>query len=249
MIAVPPPLMACSKQLENRCVPDAIPAYWKTHDVLTFLADTGMYDTSLDQGLDSAEKEQVMHFKSDYFKKRFVVSRSILRLILHHILGMENNADIVLNREKNRRIRVNARQDIFISLSYSGSCIAVTVGKRKIGSDIEQVRVVNSMKIRSSPLFEHLKSRNGKVRNQHVLHVWTLLEAYTKLHDMSLYPLVKDRFFLSDAHFVSYCIDKRYIFSLASDSHPLKDTLLWIDPETFSSAVKNATCIPSSLQR
>jgi 4'-phosphopantetheinyl transferase len=245
MIAVPPPFRAWSKHVENQCAPDAISAYWKTHEVLTFLADTGMYDASLDQGLDSAEKEQVMHFKSDYFKKRFAVSRSILRLILHNIPGMENNADIILNKEKNRRIRVNSRQDIFISLSYSGSCIAVSVGKRKIGSDIERVRMVNIMKIRSSPLFENLKSGNGKLRNQHFLHVWTLLEAYTKFHDMSLYPLVKDRFFLPDVHFVSYCIDKRYILSLASDSRPLKNALFWIDPETFSSAVKNATCISS----
>ena len=246
MTAISPPLRAWSKHLENRCAPDEIPAYWKTHDVLTFLADTGMYDASLYQGLDSAEKEQVLHFKSDYFKKRFAVSRSILRLILHHIPGTKNNADIILNKQKNGRIRVNTRQDIFISLSYSGSCIALTVGKRKIGSDIERVRVVNIMKIRSSPLFENLKSGNGKSRNQHLLHVWTLLEAYAKFHDMSLYPLVKDRFFLPDAHFVSYCIDQRSILSLASDSRSMKDTLLWIDPETFSSGVKDTIC-PSSI--
>jgi 4'-phosphopantetheinyl transferase len=230
MTAIPPPLRAWSKHLENRCAPDEIPAYWKTHDVLTFLADTGMYDASLYQGLDSAEKEQVLHFKSDYFKKRFAVSRSILRFVLHHIPETENSADIVLTREKNGRIRINNRQDIFISLSYSGSCIAVSVGKRKIGSDIERMRPVNIMKIRSSPLFDNLKSGNGKSRNQHLLHIWTLLEAYAKFHDMSLYPLREDRFFLPDAHFVSYLIDQRSILSLACDSHPMKDTLLWIDP-------------------
>ena len=223
------PFRAWSKHKENRCTPDEIPAYWKTHDVLTFLADTGMYDVSLYQGLDTAEKEQVLQFKSDYFKKRFTVSRNLVKCILRHIPGTGDRADIVLSRAR-RRILVDGWQDIFMSLSYTGSCIAITVGKRKIGSDIERVRPLNIMKIRSSPLFENLKSGNGKSRNQHLLHVWTLLEAYAKFHDMSLYPLMEDRFFLPDTHFVSYLIDQRSLFSLACDSRPMKDTLLWIDP-------------------
>jgi len=228
--ALPPPLRAWSKHPENLCVPDEIPAYWQKNDVITFLADTGMYDASLYQGLDDAEKERFLQFKSDYFKKRFTVSRSLIRHILHHIPGTGNIADVILMKEKNGRIRINNRQDIFTSLSYSGSLIALSVGKRKIGSDIERVRPLDIKKIWSSPLFDNQKTGNGKLRNQHLLHVWTLLEAYAKFHDMSLYPLREDRFFLPDAHFVSYLIDQRSILSLASDAQPMKDTLLWIDP-------------------
>lgn len=245
MTAILPPLRTWSKHTENLCAPDEIPAYWKTHDVLTFLAGTGMYDASLEQGLDGAEKEQVLQFKSEYFKKRFAVSRSILRHILYHIPGTENNAEIVLFKEKNGRLRVKNRQDIFISLAYSGSCIAVTIGKRKIGSDIEQVRPVNITKIRSSPLFDGLTSGNGKEHDQHLLFVWTLLEAYAKFHDMSLYPLVNTRFFLPDTHFVSYLIDQRSILTLAGDPGLTKDALLWIDPETFLSGGKNTPCSSS----
>jgi len=206
-----------------------------------------MCDAALYHTLDAAEKERFLQFKSEYFKKRFTVSRSILRQILHHIPGTENNDGIVLTREKNGRIRVNTRQDIFISLSYSGSCIALTVGKRKIGSDIESVRPVHLTKIRSNPLFDSLTSGHGKEHNQHLLHVWTLLEAYAKFHDMSLYPLIKDRFFLPDTHFVSYLIDQDSILSLASDSRPMKDTLLWIDPTcrlASSCAGKKTACSP-----
>jgi 4'-phosphopantetheinyl transferase len=247
MTAIPPPLMSWTRNTQNQCSFEEIPVYWQENDIITFLADIGMFDAARYNNLDTAEKEQVLQFKSEYFKKRFTVSRSIIKYILVKILNAENIADIVLSKKKTGLIMVRDRQDIFISLSYSGSCIAVSVGKRKIGSDIERVRPMDIRKIRSSPLFENLKSGNGKSYNQHLLHVWTLLEAYAKFHDMSLYPLVEDRFFLPDAHFVSYLIDQRSILSLASDSRPMKDTLLWIDPTTrlaSSFAGKKAACLP-----
>jgi 4'-phosphopantetheinyl transferase len=244
LTAIPPPLRLWSKHRENLCSPDTIPAYWKTHDVITFLADIGMYDASLLSLLDTAEKEQVQQFKSAYFKKRFTVSRCVIRQILHALPGAESDADIVLTREKNGSVRVHNRPDIFISLSYSGSCIAVTVGKRKIGSDVERVRPVEMRKIRSSPLFGEVTGATGKKKhNQHLLHVWTLLEAYAKFHDTSLYPLTHDRYFLPGTHFVSYLADQRYILSLASDARPMKEILLWIDPACWlasSGAGKNA---------
>jgi 4'-phosphopantetheinyl transferase len=221
--------------------------FWMTNDVITFLADIGMYDASLYHDLDAVEKKQQQKFKSEYFKKRFAVSRSIIRNILQHIPGMENTADVLLTKEKNGRISLYTKPDIFISLSYSGSCIAVTVGKRKIGSDIERVRRMGLRKIKSIPLFKGVASENGKEQNQHLLHFWTLLEAYAKFHDMSVYPLTHDRYFLPDAHFVSYLIDQRYILSLASDTKPMKEILLWIDPGcklASSGAGKKAACSP-----
>jgi 4'-phosphopantetheinyl transferase len=239
------PFRAWSKHKENRCTPDEIPAYWKTHDVLTFLADTGMYDVSLYQGLDTAEKEQVLQFKSDYFKKRFTVSRNLVKCILRHIPGTGDRADIVLSRAR-RRILVDGWQDIFMSLSYTGSCIAITVGKRKIGSDIERVRPLNIMKIRSSPLFDGSQCRNKKEASLQALHGWTLVEAYAKLRDRNPYPLLNSSGLLYNASFVSYCVDQQAILSLAYEGPPMKDTLLWIDPGVFSSGVKNTIC-PSSI--
>ena len=134
-----------------------------------------------------------------------------------------------------------------MSLSYTGSCIAITVGKRKIGSDIERVRPMALRKIRSIPLFNSVTGRTGKDQNKKPLHIWTLLEAYAKFHDMSVYPLTQDRFFLPGTHFVSYCIDQRFILSLASDARPMKEILLWIDPAcklASSSAGKKAAISP-----
>src|SRR5665647_925026 len=105
MTAIPPPLRAWSKRPENRCAPGEIAAHWKTHDVLTFLADVGMYNTSLSRCLDPLEKARVLQFKSEYFKKRFVVSRSLLKNIIGHVQGTGNRNPCVLS-QKNKRVLV-----------------------------------------------------------------------------------------------------------------------------------------------
>ena len=226
--AIPPPLRQWIRTTENRCVPEQIPVYWKTHEVITILADIGMYNSDLFNSLDDAEKEQVFLLKSSYFKKRFTLSRCIIRHILQYIPG--NLSDLVLVREKNRRVRVDTRNDIFLSLSYSGSSIAVTVGKRKIGSDIEIVHPQEIRKIQSSPLYEGMGYSSEKERIQRIFHLWTLVEAYAKLHDMTPYSLLSARCFPPDASMVSYCVDHTAILSIAYEGKTLQDTLLWIDP-------------------
>ena len=247
MTAIPPSLKTWSKCPQNRYSPDEFPAYWKTHDVITVLADTGMYDETRYHCLDTAEKEQHRQLKSDYFKKRFTVSRSLLRQILPLVPGMENGAGIVMTREKNGRIRINNRPDIFISLSYSGAFIALTLGKRKVGSDIGMVHPRDIRKIRTRPLLDSLTGGIGRNQDQRLVHAWTLLEAYAKFRDMSLYPLTRDRFSLSDAHFVSYCIDSCAILSLAYEGASLQDSLLWIDPGCGSSRGRESMAAGSPL--
>ena len=243
--AILPSIGSWSKKSHNRCAYDEIPAYWNEFDVITFLVDLGMYHSSLYDLLDTREKEQEHEFRTDYFKKRFIVSRSIVKHILVKILKAENIADIVLYKKKTGQIMVRGRQDIHLSLSYSGTSIAVAVAKGKIGIDIERVRPVDIRKIRSSPLFDGSKCRNNNERIHHILHVWTLVEAYAKLRDRTPYPLLNSSCLPHDASFVSYCVDQRSIVSLAYDTGNLNNAVFWIDPETFSSTVKNATCSSS----
>jgi 4'-phosphopantetheinyl transferase len=241
--AAPPPLSPWSGTALNRCAHEEIPAYWDASDILTFLADLGMHtDSTLPLILDRKEKEQEQVFKTKYFKERFTVSRSILKHILAPILEANDPTTILLSKEKEGRIMVHGRPDIFISLSYSGTCIAVSVAKRKIGSDIEVVRPLGIRKARRYSLVEDSAGNNRKEGSSHFLQVWTMMESYAKLCDMNLYPLIQDRFFFGDARFVSYLIDRHTILTLAYKGDPLKDTLLWIDPEHWqhcSSSEKN----------
>jgi 4'-phosphopantetheinyl transferase len=243
MTSITRPIKTWVGNISTRCVFNEILNYWKAYDVITFLVDLGIYHPSLFNFLDDREKKQEQELKSDYFKKRFTISRSILKHILLNICETEKISDINLVKKKNGRIVVKGKQDICISLSYSGTCIALSVGKRKIGSDIEEIRPVSIKKIRSSPLFNHMNYRNEKERIRHFLHVWTLIEAYAKLHDKNPYPYLNYKFLPEEGHFVSYCINQRLILSLAFSSDQLKDIVLWLDPEcseTLFSVIKNA---------
>ncbi len=143
---------------------------------------------------------------------------------------------------------VHGRPDIFISLSYSGTCIAVSVAKRKMGSDIEMVRPLDIRKVRSCFFFEDSLYKNEKERRCHFLQVWTMMESSAKLCDISLYPLINERFFSVDTHFVSYYINRQAILTLAYKGSPVKEILLWIDPEQWrhiSSSGKKVACPPA----
>ena len=222
-----------SKNALNQCGYDRIPAIWGTSDVITFLADLGMYHPSLYDDLDNSEKEQEQKFKTAYFKKRFTVSRSILKHILPPILGAKNEpSDILLGKEKKGRIILHRRPDIGISLSYSGPFIAITVAKQKIGCDIEVVRLIKNNKITSCPVFINYPCMDDKEKTRQVIHVWTLVESYAKLFDENPYSLLNPNVVFKEVTFVSYCIHKHLILSLASEKKQFADSLVWLDHST-----------------
>jgi hypothetical protein len=228
MNAIPPPLRSWSGTSMNRCLLEEIPRYWEANDVITFLADLRMYRPALYDDLDNGEKEQEQKFKTEYVKKRFTLSRSLLKRILQPVLGADNPSDILLGKEKKGRVILPGRPDICISLSYSGSCIAISIGKQKIGCDIEVVRPVKTRKIESCPVFIHYNCSKDRKHVERVIHVWTIIESYAKLYDKNPYPLLNCSSLFKDTNFVSYCINKHMIFTLASEKDQCTDTLVWL---------------------
>jgi 4'-phosphopantetheinyl transferase len=213
----------------NQCFFEEIPVYWEKNDVITFLVDLGMYHPLLCDILDNREKEQVQKIKTEYFKKRFTVSRSILKHILQHILGANDPSDILLGKEKKGRIILRNRADICISLSYSGPCIAITVGKQKIGSDIEVLRPIKDNKIAFCPIFINYRCLDNKKHIRQVIHVWTLVESYAKLYDENPYSFLNHNAVFKEVNLVSYCINKHLILSLASGKKQFTESLVWLD--------------------
>jgi 4'-phosphopantetheinyl transferase len=213
----------------NRCSFEEIPMHWEANDAITFLADLGMYQPSFCDVLDNTEKEQEQKFKTEYFKKRYTLSRGLLKHILQPVLGADNPSDISLGKEKKGRILLPDRPDICISLSYSGPYIAVTLGKQKIGCDLEVVRPVKARKITTSQIFINSPHTDDREYLWQVVHVWTLVESYAKLYDENPYSLLDSSSLVKETNFVSYCINNNLILSLASGKKQFGDVLVWLD--------------------
>jgi 4'-phosphopantetheinyl transferase len=199
------------------------------HDAITFLVDLGGYRPALNDFLTNDEKEQILRFKPEISRRRFVMSRAILKHILSEILLKENITDIILIRNPDGRILVKDKPHVYICLSYYNTSIAISVGKRKLGSDIEGMRPIHNTKITASPIFHTYPCGQGKEQVQQVIHVWTLVESYAKLFDRNPYPLLNSCSPFEDADFVSYFIDQRMIFSLASVQGHFTEVLVWLD--------------------
>jgi len=224
-----PPLRPWFKNAQNRCEYDDIMSYWMADDAITFLIDLEGYRPALYNYLTNEEKEQVLRFKPLISRQRFVMSRTILKHILWEILPKENITDNMLIRNADGRIFVKDEPHVYICLSYYGTSIAITVGKRKLGSDIEGVRPVRDEKITASPIFHSYPCVQGRERMRQVIHVWTLIESYAKLYDKNPYPLLNDCSPFKDANFVSYYINQHMIFSLVSAERHLTEVLVWLD--------------------
>jgi 4'-phosphopantetheinyl transferase len=223
-----PVLIPWSQDASNGCAFDRIPELWKSCDIITVLADLDTYLPCLFDNLDPSEKAQEQKFRTEYFKKRFTLSRSILKQIIRPILGAGNRSDIGLDKDKGRII-IPGIMDIFISLSYSGPLIAISVGKQKIGSDIEVIRPLHAKKITRCPFFKNNPCTDEKERLVQVIQVWTMVESYAKLYDKNPYPLLDSCSFFYTANFISYCINQHSVFTLVSGQEKFFSTLVWLD--------------------
>jgi phosphopantetheinyl transferase len=231
------PVRIWSGSSSNRCSFAMIPSYWNQYDVLTFILDLGNNNTLLTDFLDDREKEKVLHLKTGISRMRHIVSRSVLKHIVSEIIQEKNVLDIVLLSRATGGIYVKDHPAISVSLSYSGTSIAITVGKVKVGSDIEIARPVEISKIKFYPIFTGHTHVNEKGGIPDILRLWTLIEAYSKLQDRNPYSLLSEPCLPTDAHFISYSVNNRSVFSLASRSDGIRDALVWIDSESIGSCL------------
>jgi 4'-phosphopantetheinyl transferase len=228
MPAALPFLRPWSKDPGNRCGYGDLLPYWTAHDAVTVLVDLGAVGPDLYDLLADDEKKRVLLYKSDRSRRRFVVSRAVLKRILSEILS-EDAREIVLTRSAEGRVLVRDWPHVHVSLSYHGTSIAVTVGKRKLGSDLEGVRPIRDGKITASRVFRECPRAEGTDRTEHVIHVWTLVESCAKLQDASPYHLLGACSPFGDANLVSYRIDRQLVLSLASAPGRFTEVLVWLD--------------------
>ncbi|WP_135611337.1 4'-phosphopantetheinyl transferase superfamily protein [Methanococcoides sp. AM1] len=188
---------------------------WNKNDALIFLIDLKIDEQFDLSDLSNDEKEYLNTLKTNYFRKRFIGSRSFLKFILQHILKKESLLDISLYRNNAGRVCVHKHEDIYICISYTGDLAAVSISKLKTGIDIEYIRPIHFGNISKGLLDTGSKRDLLQKDNVNKLKNWTLREAYCKLTDQSMLACLNKEIDLNDIDHQECVIDNRYVLSVA----------------------------------
>lgn len=199
---------------------ETIPYLWKQSDVLILLVDLDNYDTFNMDYLDRVEMEHFEGLQTSYFKKRYTVSRTVLKHILCSILNERSASDISTYKDGHGRVFIRNHNELYICISYTASAVALAVSKVEVGIDIEFGRTLN-LKNTLKYLREKPSFMDEPVSETDLLNEWTLKEAYCKFSNKNMISNLNKDLDLSNVSHSSYILDNKYIFSVItrSDSH------------------------------
>src|SRR5690606_23815750 len=97
-----------SVSLEN------ITRLWEHNDVLIFLIDLDNYGIVGVESLNNDEKESLEKLKTKHSKKRYIVSRTVLKHILYHLLKKKSILDISTYKDEHGEVHVLDHEELDI---------------------------------------------------------------------------------------------------------------------------------------
>lgn len=190
---------------------------WKMNDILIFFIDLDNYGTLSMGSLNDTEKTDLEKLRTLYFKKRFIVSRTVLKHILCHLLGIESILEISTYKNRHGEVRVHDHEDLRIGLSYSENIIALAISKVKIGIDIE-IKRPHALKNTLKYLRKMPPNTDNSITGTGFLKAWTVKEAYCKFSDESMLFFLNKEPDFSNASYFNFLLDDKYVFSIVTES-------------------------------
>jgi len=200
-----------------------LPNLWAQNDVLIFLIDMGDYDTLSMGCLSKSEREYFEKLKTTYFKKRYVVSRMVLKHILCQLLNKSSVLEISTYKDEFGGVRILNHKELHICISYTENIATLSVSKVKVGIDVEIKRPMalkNTLKyLQPASPFSGKSESDGDI-----LIEWTLREAYCKFSNEPMLSILSKEPDFNNTFCSNYLLDNKYVFSLItdSDSHTVK---------------------------
>ncbi len=196
-----------------------IPQLWEQNDVLIFLIDLDNYETLSMECLNSIESEQLDKLQTIYFKKRYIVSRMVLKHVLCLILKKSSALEISTYKDECGKVHILNHKEVHICISYSENVVTLAISKVEVGIDVEIKRPLalkNTLKY-----FQKTSSCADKsVVEADILKRWTLKEAYCKFSNKDMYSIFSKEPDFNNICYSSYVLDNKYIFSVITDSDP-----------------------------
>lgn len=193
---------------------------WKENDVLISIIDLNDYPTPGADHLDKVEKAHLSTLQTEYFKKRYIASRMVLKY-LSGILKGRSWASIVTCKDEHGRVHVCDHNDLHVCISYTENIVALVISKIDIGIDIEVIKSRSVTSI-SKSINKTSPERSSSVNGYDFLVMWTLKEAYCKLSNETMFSNLARTLDMSDVYHSSYVVDNKYVLALVTKSYLYK---------------------------
>jgi 4'-phosphopantetheinyl transferase len=196
---------------------DEIPHLWQHSDALIFLVDLNDYDTLNTGYLSSIELESLARLKTSYFKRRYIISRTVLKRILCKVTGERSASGISTYKDRNGRVCILNNSELYICISYTESVAVLAVSKVEIGIDIELEKKL-ALKSNLKDLSMKLLSTDEPISDTDLLKIWTLKEAYSKFSNNKMHLIFNKELDLSSVNYRTFILNEKYILSVITSS-------------------------------
>jgi 4'-phosphopantetheinyl transferase len=196
---------------------ECIPYLWQQSDTLIFLLDLENYDTFNTSYLNRIELESLEKLQTGYFKKRYIISRTVLKHIVCNVSNERPAFEISTYKDRYGKVCIRNHNELHICLSYTESIVALAISKVDIGIDIELARKL-ALKSTLKNLYTKPSLKNEPVSENDLLRIWTLKEAYSKFSNKNMHLIFSKELDLSSVSYSTYFLDNKYILSVITDS-------------------------------
>ncbi|MDA0524638.1 4'-phosphopantetheinyl transferase family protein [Methanococcoides alaskense] len=190
--------------------------FWEQNDILILIVDLNDYDTLNTDHLDDIEKEHLEILQTEYFKKRYITSRIVLKHILCSILKERTVSDISMYKDKYGKVHVHNHKEVHICISYTENIVTLAISKTEIGVDVE-LRKLRSLTNVSKYLHNPLLHADTYANGHDHLMIWTLKEAYCKFLNKSILSNLNKELYLDNICHLNYIINSKYILAVVTD--------------------------------
>lgn len=197
-----------------------IPYLWQQSDVLVFLVDLDNYDTFNTSYLSRIELEYLKRLKTSHFKKRYIVSRTVLKHITCKVANEQSASEISTYKDEYGKVCILNHNELCICISYTESLAALAISKVDVGIDIELTRKLD-LKSNFKNLYKKTSLMDETVDKPDILKTWTLKEAYSKFSNKKMCLIFNRELDLNSVNHSTYILDNKYLFSIVtrSESH------------------------------
>jgi 4'-phosphopantetheinyl transferase len=196
-----------------------VPSLWKQKDILIFLIGLDSC-TFGSEYLDDNEKKELKKLKTSYFRERYVVSRTVLKFVIHYLLEGQAVFKISTYKDGYGRVHVRDHEELHICISYTGKIVSLAISKVDVGIDMELIKPFSTGKF-SKYLNRQALKTDGLDNCPDLLTLFTLKEAYSKFSNKSIISCINKELDLSSIYSSSYILNDSYILSIITDTKPL----------------------------